>query len=267
MLTYRNYLHVPELLDLQEPVGPDPRSERVFIVVHQVYELWFSVLLETAEAARDALIDARPREARRQLARAHAALRQFVGQFDLLETLSPQEFAAFRIKLGSASGLQSVQYQEVQFLSGAKDPSYLRRARWLTAQERGRLERRLSEPSLWDGYVAALAHHGLPTDSHQQVLESLSRVAADRNGDNDLWSVAEDLRTYETVAAVWRLRHLQIAVRHLGQAGGGTGGTNGVDFLRTRIERRYFPLLWLLEFGECEREAERREMPSAGVAS
>jgi tryptophan 2,3-dioxygenase len=248
MLTYNDYLRVPELLDLQEPVGPEPRSERLFIVVHQVYELWFSVLLDTVESARDALLTGRLREARRQLARAHAALRQFVGQFDLLETLSPQEFAAFREKLGSASGLQSVQYQEVQFLSGSKDPDYLYKSRWLTAGERERVQRRLAEPSLWDGYVAALKDYGLPTGSQQQILESLNQLAADQDGDNELWAVAEDLRTYETVAAVWRLKHLQIAVRHLGQVGGGTGGTTGVNFLRTRIERRYFPLLWLLEF-------------------
>jgi tryptophan 2,3-dioxygenase len=248
MLTYRSYLHLPELLGLQRPVGAAPGPERLFIVVHQVYELWFSVLLETVEAARDALAGDRLREARRQLARAHVTLRLFAGQFELLETLAPQEFAAFRDELGSASGLQSVQYQEIRFLSGAKDPGYLHAARWLGAEERARLQRRLAEPTLWDGYLAAMAAHGLPTGSDEEVLTSLGEIAADRAGDNDLWAVAEDLRTYETLAATWRLRHLQIAARHLGEASGGTGGTAGVDFLRDRVAQRYFPPLWRLKF-------------------
>jgi len=248
VLTYRDYLRLPQLLELQRPVGAAPEPERLFIVVHQVYELWFSVLLETVEAARDALVAGRLREARRQLARAHAALRLFCAQFELLETLAPQEFAAFRDQLGSASGLQSVQYQEVRFLSGAKDPGYLNAARWLTAAERARLERRLNDPSLWDGYLGALAAHGLPTGSDEEILEALAAIAADRDGDNDLWVLAEDLRTFETLAATWRLRHLQIAARHLGELSGGTGGTAGVEFLRDRVGQRYFPLLWRVKF-------------------
>lgn len=248
MLTYRDYLRLPELLELQQPVGASPEPERLFIVVHQVYELWFSVLLETMESARDAMTADEFREARRQLARAHAALRLFAGQFELLETLAPQEFAAFRDRLGSASGLQSVQYQEVRFLAGAKDPEYLHAARWLSARERARLELRLAEPSLWDGFLATLAAQGMCTGSDEEILAALAEIATDRDGDNDLWVLAEDLRTFETLAATWRLRHLQIAARHLGEYSAGTGGTAGVEFLRGRVGQRYFPLLWRVKF-------------------
>jgi tryptophan 2,3-dioxygenase len=242
MLTYRTYLRLQELLQLQSPVGPASGSdERLFIVVHQVHELWFMLLLDALEETRGRLLAGELHGARHRLARVISLQRLLLAQIELLETMSPSEFATFRGHLGTASGLQSAQYHEVEYLSGAKDPAYLRRARWLSDDERARLNSRLAEPSVWDGYLAALRSHGLPADCPEQIAASV----ADERTYGDLWAIAEDLRTYDALAAVWRLRHAQLAERYIGTADG-TGGSCGAAYLRDHIDRRYFPLLWRL---------------------
>jgi tryptophan 2,3-dioxygenase len=246
MLTYRTYLRLPELLELQSPVGSaSSRDERLFIVVHQVYELWFMLLLDALEEARGRLLACELPAASRRLARVISLQRLLLTQVELVETMSPSEFAAFRDDLGSASGFQSAQYREVEYLSGAKDPAFLCRARWLSAGERARLDRRLAEPSIWDGYLATLGSRGLPVGSPEQIVASVAATAADERAYGDLWTIAEDLRTYDAMAAAWRLRHAQLAERYIGTADG-TGGSRGAAYLRDRIDRRYFPLLWRL---------------------
>jgi tryptophan 2,3-dioxygenase len=246
MLTYRTYLRLPELLQLQSPVGPaSGGDERLFIVVHQVYELWFMLLLDALEEVRGRLLARELPGASRRLARVISLQRLLLGQVELIETMSPSQFAAFRDDLGSASGFQSAQYREVEYLSGAKDPAYLRRARWLSAGERARLSRRLAEPSVWDGYLAALRSCGLSADSPEQIVASVAAIAADERAYGNLCTIAEDLRTYDALAAAWRLRHAQLAERYIGTADG-TGGSRGAAYLRDRIDRRFFPLLWRL---------------------
>ena len=246
MLTYRAYLRLPELLELQSPAGPAPgNDERLFIVVHQAYELWFMLLLDALEETRDRLLAGELHGARRRLARVISLQRLLLTPVELLETMSPSEFAAFRGHLGTASGLQSAQYHEIEYLSGAKDPAYLRRARWLSDGERARLDRRLTEPSVWDGYLVALRSRGLPVGCPEQIAVSIAAAVADERAYGDLSAIAEDLRTYDALAGVWRLRHAQIAERHIGTADG-TGGSRGVAYLRGRIDRRYFPVLWQL---------------------
>jgi len=251
MLTYRTYLRLPELLGLQSPAGPGSTDERLFIVAHQVCELWFMLMLDALEETRGRLLARDLHGARRRLARVVSLQRLQLAQVELLETMSPREFASFRGSLGSASGLQSAQYHEVEYLSGARDPAYLRRAQWLSAGERERLERRLAEPSVWDGYLRALQSRGLAVDSAQQVAASVAATAADESAYGDLWAVAEDLRTYDSLAAVWRLRHAQLAERYIGTAEG-TGGSRGAAYLRGQINRRYFPLLGPLDPHECQ---------------
>jgi tryptophan 2,3-dioxygenase len=246
MLTYRTYLRLPELLELQSPVGPAlGNDERMFIVVHQAYELWFMLLLDALEEARGRLLAGELPRARRRLARVISLQRLLLAPVEVLETMSPGEFAAFRGHLGTASGVQSAQYREVEYLSGAKDPAYMRWARWLSDGERARLNRRLAEPSVWDGYLAALESRGLPAGSAKQIAASVAAASADERAYGELWAIAEDLRTYDALAAEWRLRHAQLAERYIGTSDG-TGGSSGATYLRNQIDRRYFPVLWQL---------------------
>jgi tryptophan 2,3-dioxygenase len=261
MLTYGSYLRLPELLGLQSPVGPAPGSDqRLFIVTHQVYELWFMLLIDALEETRDSLLAADAHTAWRRLARVITLQRLLPEQVELLETMSPREFAGFRGYLGSASGIQSAQHCEIEYLSGVRDPAYLRRARWLSEVERARLERRLAEPSVWDGYLRMMGSRGLRVDSPGQVVASLATVAADEHAYRDLWAIADDLRAYDELAAAWRLRHTQLAERYIGTAEG-TGGSRGAAYLRDRIDRRYFPPLWELDPARLPRPG-----PCAGLA-
>jgi tryptophan 2,3-dioxygenase len=183
--------------------------------------------------------------ARQLLRRAHVIERLLVSQIDVLETMTPQDFLEFRAALAPASGFQSVQFRELEFLSGAKDPSFLSRFRSLTEAERARLDRRLAEPSLWDAYVELLASRGLPVASDQEILASLVAVARDRDGHDEEWQLAEDLLTHDELAGLWRARHVQMVERQIGTKSG-TGGSTGAPYLHRRVPMRYYPLLWEL---------------------
>lgn len=248
MLTYRTYLRLPELFGLQTPAGPGPGSdETVFIVAHQVCELWFMLLIDALEKTRDGLLAGELECSRRRLARVNSLQRLLLAQTELVETISPADFAAFRQHLGSASGMQSAQYHEIEYLSGAKNPAHLQDD-WLAADERARLAQRLSEPSLWDGFLEALRSRGLPVGSAEQVAASLAATAAGERSCGELWAIAEDLRTYDTMASVWRLRHAQLAARYIVGANG-TGGSRGPAYPHKQVDHRYFPLLWQLTPG------------------
>jgi tryptophan 2,3-dioxygenase len=245
-LTYGGYLRLPELLAQQVPqADPAAHDELLFITVHQVYELWFQQLLHELEAARDAMAAGQPPRAGHLLRRVHAIERLLVTQVDILETMTPQDFLEFRSVLAPASGFQSVQYREVEFLSGAKDAGFLARFRSISDTQRKSLQRRLAEPSLWDAYLALLAARGLPAGDDGQVLVTLREVAMDRAAHGDLWRLAEDLLTHDELAALWRARHVQMVERQIGTKSG-TGGSTGAPYLRQRVPLRYYPLLWEL---------------------
>jgi len=245
-LTYGGYLRLDELLAQQVPqADPPAHDELLFITVHQVYELWFQQLLYELETVRDAMMAGETWRARHLLGRVHAIERLLITQVDVLETMTPQDFLEFRANLAPASGFQSVQYRELEFLSGLKDETFLARFRSISAAQRARLERRLSEPSLWDAFVGLLASRGLPAGTDEQILDSLRVVAGDRAAHDDLWQLAEDLLTHDELAALWRARHVVMVERQIGTKSG-TGGSTGAPYLRKRIPLRYFPLLWEL---------------------
>jgi tryptophan 2,3-dioxygenase len=246
LLTYGGYLRLDELLAQQVPqADPPAHDEQLFITVHQVYELWFKQMLYELEAARDAMTAGQTWLARHLLRRVHAVERLLVAQVDIIETMTPQDFLEFRELLAPASGFQSVQYRELEFLSGVKDAAYLARFRSISAGQRDQLKRRLAEPSLWDAYLGLLSARGLPTGADEQILESLRVVAADRAAHDDLWQLAEDLLTHDELAGLWRARHVQMVERQIGTKSG-TGGSTGAPYLRRRVPLRYFPLLWVL---------------------
>src|SRR5215470_242143 len=157
LLTYGTYLRVPELLAQQVAESvPPAHDELLFITIHQAYELWFQLLLAELTDARDRMLAGEAYLPRVRLERCHAIERVLVGQVDVIDTMTPQDFLAFRTKLAPASGFQSAQFREIEFISGLKDPGYINRFRGLTDQERANLKLRVDEPSLWDGFLEAL---------------------------------------------------------------------------------------------------------------
>ncbi len=231
-LDYGSYLRIPDLLRLQAP-RTGHHDELLFIVIHQAFELWFKLLLREMEAARDALLAGDAVGARWYLRRIAAVGGLLVHQIGLLDTMAPQDFLRFRSELSPASGFQSVQFRELEFLGGLPDPGYLERLD-LGPEERGRLERRLNEPTLRDGWTSLLQSAGEP---------SLTEIYADRRHHQDLFLVAEDLLDVDQQLVLWRTRHLTMVERQIGTKVG-TGGSAGAGYLRTTLHKRLFPELW-----------------------
>ena len=247
-LTYGSYLGLETLLDSQHlESDPPAHDELLFITVHQVYELWFQQLLHELTAARDAMLlgadGGRLWWAQHLMARAHVIERVLVQQIDVLETMTPQDFLQFRQRLAPASGFQSVQFRELEFLSGAKDPAYLRRFKGITTAEQERLDDRLAEPTLWDAFVTVLATGGLPAGDDAEVSASMRTVAHDRDRYAVVWALGEALLQHDELAASWRARHVVMVERMIGSKSG-TGGSSGSAYLRSRLPVRYYPLLW-----------------------
>jgi len=246
LLTYGSYLRVAEILN-QQVLESDPpaHDELLFITIHQVYELWFKQLLHELTDARDLMLAGEAYRPRVRLKRCQVIQRVLVHQVDIIDTMTPQDFVAFRNKLAPASGFQSAQFREIEFLSGLKDPTYLRRFKGLSELEQGRLNRRLEEPSLWDGFLAVLANAGFPVADEEERAAALLTIAADRAHYGQLWDLAEALVDHDQCAALWRSRHVLMAERQIGTKMG-TGGSVGSDYLRSRTPIRFYPELWSL---------------------
>ena len=243
-LTYGSYLRLPQLLDSQHlESDPPAHDELLFITIHQVYELWFKQLLHEVTAVRDAMSAGRLWWAQHLLQRVHVIERVLVQQVDVLETMTPQDFLEFRQRLAPASGFQSVQFRELEFLSGAQDPSYVDRFKGLTDAEKARLDRRLAEPTLWDAFRDVLVAEGLPAGSDEEISASLRTAAHDRSSHAAVWALAEALLQHDELAASWRARHVVMVERMIGSKSG-TGGSSGSAYLRSRLPLQYYPLLW-----------------------
>lgn len=231
-LSYGSYLKVAELLSLQEALSQE-HDELLFIVAHQVYELWFKVVLDELQAARASIDGDDIFFARHHLRRVHTIERLLVEQIEVLETMSPQDFLAFRSNLAPASGFQSVQFREIEFLSGLKDPKYLARIE-ASSEEMQRLQRRLDEPSVADAFDALVARRGSP---------SLVEIFRDRERYGDLFDLCEELLDHDETFAHWRARHVLMVERQIGSKPG-TGGSSGAQYLRATLGKRFFPALW-----------------------
>lgn len=245
-LTYGSYLRLPQLLDSQHlESDPPAHDELLFITIHQVYELWFKQLLHELEAARAAMLEGRLWWAQHLLGRVHVIERVLVQQVDVLETMTPQDFLQFRQRLAPASGFQSVQFRELEFLSGAQDAAYLQRFRGLTEAEETRLRARLDEPTLWDAFRHAVGASGLAADDDASLAASLREAAHDRGSHAAIWALAEALLQHDELCASWRMRHVVMVERMIG-AKSGTGGSSGAAYLRSRVPLQFYPLLWEL---------------------
>jgi tryptophan 2,3-dioxygenase len=231
-LSYGSYLKVAELLSLQQGLSKE-HDELLFVVAHQVYELWFKLVLFELEAARDRIDADDIFFARHYLRRVHVVERLLIEQIEVLETMSPQDFLAFRSQLAPASGFQSVQFREIEFLSGLKEPKYLARIE-ATPDEAARLRRRLDEPSLDDAFRSLVERRGSP---------SLVEVFRDREHHGDLFDLCEALLDHDEAFAHWRARHVLMVERQIGGKTG-TGGSSGAEYLRTTLDKRFYPELW-----------------------
>jgi tryptophan 2,3-dioxygenase len=231
-LSYGSYLKVPELLSLQQGLSQE-HDELLFMVAHQVYELWFKVILFELEAARNRIDADDVFFARHHLHRVYVIEKILVEQIEVLETMSPQDFVAFRSELAPASGFQSVQFREIEFLSGLKEPKYVARLE-ATPEEVGRLSRRLGEPSVDDAFRALVSRRGSP---------SLLEIFRDRERHGDLFDLCEALLDHDETFAHWRARHVLMVERQIGSKTG-TGGSTGAEYLRSTLGKRFYPELW-----------------------
>jgi tryptophan 2,3-dioxygenase len=246
LLTYGGYLKVPELLALQQLLSEPPEhDEHLFIVVHQAYELWFKQLLVELETIRDRMLEGDAEGARHLLERVHAIERVLIEHIEVLETMTPQDFLAFRTNLAPASGFQSAQFREIEFVSGLKDERYLGDLA-ASPEELERLRRRLTEPTLWDGFRALLERRGLPMPAEDPDVRRASLVRMAREPEHaSAFAVSEGLLDHDEAVAIWRQNHILMVERQIG-AKRGTGGSSGVGYLRSTLGKRFFPELWEL---------------------
>jgi len=251
--TYGSYLKVPELLSLQHRLT-EAHDELQFIIVHQVFELWFKLALFELETARESMRRNDPVQAVHYMRRVQAILRTIASGFDVIETMRPYDFLEFRSHLQPASGFQSVQFREIEFISGLKDERYVKPFQGEPAK---RLLRRMKEPTLWDAYVEILGKNKLETADERKIVASV--IAIMREPDrHPLGPLTEELIEYDEIFAMWRSRHVKMTMRMIG-ARPGTGqksvaklvdagydrmGSGGVDYLQSTLSKVFFPLLW-----------------------
>ncbi len=243
-LSYGSYLRIPELLALQQPLSDPPHhDETLFIVIHQVYELWFKQTLHELDAAVDFLGDDDLLRVAKAFRRIHAIQRVLEQQVEILETMTPQEFNAFREHLNPASGFQSAQFREIEIRCGLPMRPEAFRHLEITTDERARLERRLSEPSLYDALKGTLARAGFDVSSHDALLATFRAIYEHEHEHYALFMLLEDLIDFDERVLLWRGRHVRMVERMIGMKMG-TGGSLGAAYLQTTLQRRFFPELW-----------------------
>jgi tryptophan 2,3-dioxygenase len=254
-LTYGRYLKVPELLGLQKSLSDPPHhDEPLFIIIHQVYELWFKLILHEIDTAVAHLDGDRVHEARRLLRRVVEIQRLLVHQVSILETMRPQDFLGFRYHLNPASGFQSIQFREMEYLLGLKDPGILKNL-ICSEEEAARLHRRLAARSVSDAFDDLLVRRGFlrqpapppAPDGRSQAEEwrllAVKAVYEHPDTHPDLSALCEVLVDVDECLALWRAHHVQMVERMIG-AKRGTGGSDGVGYLRSTLPKRAFPDLW-----------------------
>lgn len=264
-LTYGRYLRVPDLLALQQPVSQPPHhDELLFIISHQVYELWFKQMLSELEAICAFLDADHPLRAAQLFERVFKVQHLLVEQIPLLETMFSSEFARFRDNLRPASGFQSVQFRQLEFLIGAKNPRMLE----LVGDDdaaRAAMSAYLTRPTPYDHFIRHLSRedHGVfpippaaltrdtskPHELDDGLVAALvglyRRQAENHKGERYYaqFRVAEHLLEFEERLAIWRFHHVKMVERMIGM-GTGTGGSSGAKYLAATLTIRLYPDLW-----------------------
>ena len=251
--TYAGYLQLDTILTAQHPRSADP-NEWLFIIQHQTSELWLKLALIELAGARSAIRADRLPQAFKMLARVSRVFEQLVHAWDVLATMTPSEYSALRPHLGRSSGLQSLQYRRLELLLGQRPPGLLARYAGQPAAQ-AELRRAAAEPSLYDEAIAALARRGFavggapragrPRRYSKAVEQAWLAVYRQPEAHWGLYELAEELVDLEDAFRQWRFRHVTTVERIIGRKRG-TGGTNGVGYLRRRLDVVLFPELWQL---------------------
>ena len=254
LLSYGSYLKVPELLELQQPESDPPaHDELLFITIHQAYELWFKEIIFELSTVRERMDEQDVYEAQRLLQRVLKIEDLLVDQIHLLETMQPRDFLAFRAALRPASGFQSIQFREVEFMTGIRRPEVLEYVE-LTDDQRERLEGRLEEPSLRKSFYQLLRRldfdvhvpedEELPEgEERERTLEALLEIYSHPRDHYHIYQLAESLVEHDQKLLTWRFHHVRV-VERLISTKTGTGGSPGVDYLQSTLDSRAYPLLW-----------------------
>jgi len=255
-LSYNKYLRVPDLIGLQQCLSdPVHHDELLFITIHQAYELWFKQVLHEIDAAIGFMNEDRLTPAIRGLKRVVEIEKLLINQIHVLETMTPINFLGFRDQLNPASGFQSMQFREIEFSSRLKDESILAEFRDDDFAYQ-RLRERFVAESLGDAFFATLERHGLdaPSDTGaiteeerkqrygrraRAVLEILTHFEQRYQE----FELAEALMEHDEYFSLWRSHHIKMVERMVG-AKRGTGGSEGIGYLRTTLDKRFFPELW-----------------------
>lgn len=253
-LSYGEYLHLDAVLGAQHP-RTDAHDEVLFIIQHQATEVWFKLVLHELRHVMAQLDGGELRPAFKGLSRIERIMLVLNEAWDILTTLTPADYSAFRGALGQSSGFQSYQYREFEFLLGNRDAVYLGPFKHLPAIH-DHLLSTLHEPSLYDHTLALLAKRGLPIApevlardvtkpyvADPSVLAAWQTVYRDTTTHWDLYELAEELVDLEEATRRWRFRHVTTVERVIGGKRG-TGGTPGVPYLRDRVATVLFPELW-----------------------
>lgn len=254
-LTYARYLKIDELLALQQPRSEGPEhDEMLFIVIHQVYELWFKEILHEIDRVIALFESGDAHRAQHTLKRVLTILKVLVGQLDILETMTPLEFLSFRARLEAASGFQSDQFRQIEFVLGRKSAAAI--ARFPPgSRARTALEARFPAPTLWDAFLQYLSREGYavpqealardvtlpiePSEPVQQILIDIYR----RDPKNS--EICERLVDLDEGIQEWRYRHVKMVERTIGTKPG-TGGSTGAAYLQTTVGSPLFPDLWAI---------------------
>jgi tryptophan 2,3-dioxygenase len=255
MPTYGEYLRTDELLGLQRPLSEGPEhDEMLFIVIHQVYELWFKQVLHELDYLECLLARNEGDRARHTLKRILTIMKVMVAQLDILETMTPLEFLSFRDRLESGSGFQSHQFRELEFALGLKDPRALERYPE-GSEARGRLERRLAGSTLWDAFLRYLQANGVAvprTDLERDVTRSVEPSSELRLALVEIYrhrpalaELCERLVDLDEGLQEWRYRHVKMVQRTIGTRRG-TGGSAGAEYLMRTLNKPLYPDLWAI---------------------
>jgi tryptophan 2,3-dioxygenase len=254
-LTYGSYLQVDALLDLQRSRSEGPEhDELLFIIVHQVYELWFKALLHEIDHVMQRLGEGDAHRSQHTLKRILTILKVLVAQLDVLETMTPLEFLAFRSRLDAASGFQSDQFRQIEFALGQKTRAAVEHFPEGSRARRA-LERRWSAPTVWDAFLRYLEAqgHGVPSaQRHRDVTASIEPDPAVQallidvyRGDPKTSELCERLVDLDEGLQEWRYRHVKMVERTIGTRPG-TGGSSGAGYLATTVGRPLYPDLWAI---------------------
>jgi len=255
-LSYNKYLRVQDLINLQDCLStPAHHDELLFITVHQAYELWFKQILHELDAAIQFLEEDRVPAATRAVKRVVEIEKLLVNQIHILETMTPISFLAFRDQLNPASGFQSMQFREIEFSSGLKDKSILSEfANDQFAFER--LQARMGTPTLADCFYSVLQRRGLTAPltsadadaaqqkkAYEERTRAVLEVVTHFEERYEEFQLAEALLEHDEYFSLWRSHHIKMVERMVG-AKRGTGGSEGIGYLKTTLDKKFFPELW-----------------------